>query len=108
MKKPQWPLHEGSKPVVILALIFIFACHQCSIAGTRNSGSRNKGKPFLQLSALITALKLSEKEIKAVSFLVFVAVFAKKISCHKISRPNLFSLRAPTSLRLRGVLMRTD
>lgn len=62
---------------------------------------------FQQLSVLITALKLSEKGIRAVSFSVFVTVFVKKMSCHKISGSDLFSLGVLLSLRLGGVEMRT-
>lgn len=60
------------------------------------------------MSVVITALKLSEDEIRAALFPIFVAVFVKKMSCHKISKPDLSSLGALLSLRLRGVVTRTD
>lgn len=77
---------------------------------SKDTGSsfRSKGKHFLQLSVLSTDLELSEEEVKAVLFFIFVIVFVKKMSRHKISTPDLFSLGAVLCLRLRQVVMRID
>lgn len=41
-------------------------------------------------------------------FSVFVAVFVRKMNCHKISRPDLFSLGLFLSLSLGEVEIRTE
>lgn len=101
------PLHEEPVPVAVLALIFsVFVlATSAPYQGHKPSVSEVMGNIFCNCLFSLQHESCQRKRLRMCPFWALLLSLSRK---WVVTRPNLFSLGTLPSLRLRGVVMRTD